>query len=195
MSANNGNWANPAAAGLLVLGFYLACLWPCAVGMAPHELIYILIPLGFVGGLVQFVAGLIELRSGAVLPGNVFLAFCGFMWLGFWEKLLQALHILPHNTAAVDGWVFLVMAIVMVGVTPGYFLASTAASVFMVFTDIFFLSAAFYFLTGAPVLWKIAGWSLPFVILCTVWQALAIMLNPVFGREVVPLGSPWLKRS
>ncbi|MEW8959954.1 MAG: hypothetical protein AB2448_12785 [Moorella sp. (in: firmicutes)] len=190
----NGKWANPGPAGLMVLGFYLGCLWPVATGMAPRELVFLLVPLGLAGAIVQTIAGVIELRNGAILPGNILLAFSAFMWFGFGEKLLQALHLVGHETAAVDGWVFLIMALLMVGFTPGFFLANTAATLFMLATDVFFLSAALSWLLNSRFLWFVAGWSLPFVIIFIIWQAIGDVLNSHFGRVVIPMGPKLIKR-
>ncbi|MDN5345137.1 MAG: uncharacterized protein PWQ18_1251 [Clostridia bacterium] len=190
----NGKWANPGPAGSMVLAFYLGCLWPVATGLAPKELVFLLIPLGLAGAVVQTTAGVIELRNGAILPGNVLLAFSAFMWYGFGEKLLQALRIVGHDTAAVDGWVFLIMGLLMTGFTPGFFLANTAAALFMVATDVFFLSAALSWLLGSWFLWAVAGWSLPFVIIFIIWQAIGDILNAHFGRPIIWMGPPLIKR-
>jgi len=76
-------FANPGPAGLMVLAFYLGCLWPVITHHAPHEMAHVLIALGFAGGLVQFVAGVIDLKNGEIMTGNIMLAFSTFMWLGF----------------------------------------------------------------------------------------------------------------
>jgi len=194
MSENTHKWANPGPAGLMVLAFYLGCLWPVATGLAPHELVYCLIPLGLAGALTQLTAGIIECRNGEIVPGNILMAFSAFMWYGFGEKLLQALHILPHNTAAVDGWVFLIMGLLMVGFTPAFFPAGTAQALFMLSTDVFFLSAGLSWLTGSKTLWMIAGWDLPIVIITILWQVIGIMLNTHFKRQIISMGPPWMSK-
>lgn len=186
-------WANPAPAGMMVLAFYLGCLWPVAAGMAPHELIYILVALGFCGGLIQVISGIIELRNGEIGPGNIMLAFSSFMWLGMLEKLLQCLKLLPPNTAAVDGWVFLIMALLMISFTPAYMIKGTAPTLFMVWTDVFFLFAGLFFLTSFKPFWIIATWDLPLMILTIIWQCAGIILNTTFKRQVISLGPPLIK--
>lgn len=194
MSQHDHVFANPGPAGLMVLAFYLGCLWPVATGMADHSVAVVLAPLGLAGAIVQMTAGIIELRNGAILPGNIMLAFSAFMWLGFGENLLKALHVMPANTSAVDGWIFLIMGIFMVGFTPGFFLANTAASVFMIATDVFFNCAALSWLLGSKALWVIAGWSLPVVVISIMWQVIAIVLNTHFGKQIIPLGPAWIKK-
>jgi len=194
MSNHDHSFANPGPAGITVLAFYLGALWPIATGMAPHELSLLLVPLGLAGGLVQMTAGIIELRNGMILPGNILLAFSAFMWYGFGANLLKGLGLLEHNTGAVDGWVFLIMGVLMVALTLPFLYKSFAAGFFMITTDIFFFGAALYWLTGVKVFWKIAGWDLPFVVIFVLWQVIADILNGSLGRTVISQGPPLLKK-
>lgn len=189
----NHPFANPGPAGLMVLAFYLGCLWPLATHQAPHEMAAVLIPLGLAGGIVQLAAGIIELRNGEAMTGNILLAFSTFMFLGMGENLLKALELMPANTAAVDGWIFLIMGILMCGFTIGHLPGPLAPLLFMVATDLFFVPAGLFFLTGADIFWAIAGWDLPLVVIAIVWVVLGTVLNPIFGRTVIPLGPPLLR--
>ena len=186
-------FANPGPAGLMVLAFYLAALWPVVTHRAPHEMINVLIALGFAGGLVQFTAGIIDLRNGEIMTGNIMLAFSAFMWLGFWEFLGKSLGFIPENTSVVDGYVFIVMGILMTGFTFGHLKAPKITLFFMIFTDIFFLSAGYFFLTHILIFWKIVGVVLPLVILSILWIVLGTVLNSVFNKEVIPMGKPLIK--
>ncbi len=188
-----GSFANPGPAGLMVLAFYLAALWPIATHQAPPQMANALIALGFAGGLVQFTAGIIDLKNGEIMTGNIMLAFSAFMWLGFWEFLGKALGFIPENTTIVDGCVFIIMGILMCGFTIGHLKAPKIAFWFMIFTDIFFLSAGIFFLTLKDIFWVIAGWSLPFVIITILWMVFGIVLNGVFGKTVVPMGKPFIE--
>ncbi len=195
MSSHDHPFASPGPAGLMVLAFYLGCLWPVATHMVPHELAIVLVPLGLAGGLVQLTAGIIELRNGALLQGNILMAFSAFMWYGFGEHLLRGLGLIKAPTTIVDGWVFLIMGLLMVGFTPCFMLANTAATLFMLATDVFFMGAALFWLTGVHVFWTIAGWDLPFVVLFILWQVIGQKLNTYFGRTILPMGPAWLKAS
>ncbi len=187
------SFANPGPAGLMVLAFYLGALWPVATHQAPHQMANVLIALGFAGGLVQFTAGIIDLKNGEIMTGNIMLAFSAFMWLGFWEFLGKSLGFIPENTTIVDGWVFIIMGVLMSGFTIGHLKAPKIAFWFMIFTDIFFLSAGLFFLTMKGILWVIAGWSLPFVIFTILWTVFGIVLNGVFGKTVIPMGKPFIQ--
>jgi uncharacterized protein len=194
MANHEHTFANPGPAGQMVLAFYLACLWPIATKQAPHELAPVLVALGLAGGIVQLTAGIIELRNGEIVGGNIMCAFSAFMFLGMGENLLKALKLLPSSTAAVDGWIFLVMGILMVGFTPCFFTANLGASVFMMTTDIFFCSAGLSWILGSSLLWTIAGWSLPFVVLSILWNVFGRVLNTHFGRQVIKMGPPLIKK-
>ncbi len=187
------SFANPGPAGLMVLSFYLVCLWSVATHQAPPEMVNVLIPLGFAGGIVQLVAGIIDLKNGEVMTGNIMLAFSTFMWLGFWEFLGKALGFIPQNTALADGWVFLVMGILMSGFTIGYLRAPKVAFWFMIFTDIFFLSGGIFFLTSIKEIWLVTSWDIPLVIIAIIWLVLGLVLNSVFEKTVIPLGEPYYR--
>jgi|SRR5665648_6253 len=192
---NNHAFASPGPAGLMVLGFYLGCLFPVATGQAPHEMAIVLVALGFIGGIVQLVAGVIELRNGMILPGNILCAFSAFMFLGMGENLFKALKLMPANSASVDGYIFTIMGILMVGFTAPFLYKSLADGLFMITTDIFFVGAGLSWLLGIPVLFTIAKWDLPLVILAILWCVIAEVNNTVFGKIVIPKGAPILGKS
>lgn len=192
MAHDNGSiFANPGPAGLMVLAFYLGCLWPVATGMAPHEQGTVLIALGFGGAVSQLTCGVIALHKGEVLNGNILIAFSAFMWLGCIEWLGKALNFVPHNTAVVDGWVFLIMGILMVFFTHPHLAAPKIAFWFMVFTDFFFVPAGLFFLTGQKIFWVIAGWDLPLVVISIIWVVSGTVLNTFWGQKVIPMGKPY----
>ena len=188
---NSSNFANPGPAGLMVLAFYLGCLWPVATGQAPHEQGMVLIALGFAGAITQIVCGVIALHKGEVLNGNILCAFSAFMWLGCIEHLGKAMEFIPHNTMVVDGWVFLIMGIFMVFFTHPHLAAPKVAFWFMVFTDLFFVPAGLFFLTGQKIFWVIAGWDLPLVVVSIIWLVSGVVLNTFWGKQVIPLGKPY----
>jgi uncharacterized protein len=194
MAGKQGSFEHPFAsagpAGLMVLAFYLGCLWPVATHQVDHSMATVLVALGLAGGITQLTAGIIELRNGMIMQGNILLAFSTFMFLGMGENFLKAVQIMPLNTMAVDGWVFLIMGILMCGFTIGHLLVPLAAFLFMVFTDLFFVPAGLYFLTHEQIFWTIASWDLPFVVIAIIWVVLGSVLNNLFGRQLIPLGKP-----
>jgi len=194
MSDNKSAFANPGPAGLMVLAFYLGCLWPVATHSAPHSMASVLVPLGLAGGIVQLTAGVIALHKGEIMNGNILLAFSAFMFLGMGENLMKTLELMPHNTMAVDGWVFLIMGILMCGFTIGHLMAPFVAFMFMIFTDLFFVPAGLFFLTQSKIFWTIASWDLPLVVISIIWVVLGTVLNTLFGKKIIPMGAPLYKK-
>lgn len=188
---NEKSFANPGPAGLMVLAFYLSALWAIFTNQAPKDAVGVLIALGFAGGIVQFSAGIIDLKNGEIVSGNIMLAFSTFMWLGFWEFLGKALQIIPPDTSFVDGWVFLVMGILMSGFTIVYLKANKVAFWFMFFTDIFFLSGGIFFLSHIEQFFLIMSWVLPIIIILIIWLALGSVINTAINKELIPLGRPY----
>ncbi len=193
MDTDTKAFANPGPAGLMVLAFYLSALWAVFANYAPRDTVNVLIPLGFAGGIVQFSAGIIDLKNNEILSGNIMLAFSTFMWLGFWEFLAKALHLMPMDTSLIDGWVFLVMGILMSGFTIAYLKANKVAFYFMFFTDIFFLSGGIFFLTKKEIFFFSMTWALPIIIILIIWLALGTVLNTFFNKDFIPLGKPYWK--
>ena len=78
MSEQKTTWANPATAGLTALAIVCTAFFAVLTGIVPHTATPMLGCWMIGGFVVQFVVALIELRSGAVLGGNVFLLFSAF---------------------------------------------------------------------------------------------------------------------
>jgi len=195
MSKSEHPFAPAAPAGLMVLTFYLSCLFPILIGTAPEEMIYVLIPLGLAGGIVQLSSGIMELRCGMIVPGNIMCGFSAFMFLGMGENILKLFKLIPAHTAAVDGYVFMIMGLYMVGFTLPFLHKNLVAGIFMITTDIFFCGCGISWLFGLPIFFKIATWSLVPIVITAMWQAVAEVLNHSMGREIVKMGAPLLKGS
>lgn len=195
MSDQKRSHVTAGPAGLMVLAFYLGCLFAVLKGHASPELLVILVPLGLIGGVVQLCAGFFELQHGRSLPGNVMCAFSAFMFLGMGEQLLKVLKFLPANSSGVDGYVFTIMGLLMAGFTFAFLYKTLAAGLFMISTDVFFLCAGVSWLFGIHVLFTIAAWSLPVVIVTIIWQAVGEVLNSDMGETIIGLGKPLLTQS
>ena len=91
----------------------------------------------------------------------------------------------------VDGWVFLIMGIFMLFFTHAHLAASKVAFWFMVFTDLFFIPAGLFYLTGQKIFWVIAGWDLPLTVISIIWLVSGTVLNTFWGNQVIPLGKPY----
>jgi len=179
---------NPAVAGLG--GFGLATLvlqfhnlgW---MGLGP------VIWIGLIfGGLAQMVAGLQEMKTG-----NNF-GYCAFTGYGaFWISLVLMLlgnqfDIYPASTTDIGwfmvGWT-LFTAILWVGAMR---ISSALAIVFTLLLIGFVLLDLAHF--GYPGITVVAAYELILTAL-SAWYVMAhIVLADVFGRDVLPVGKPWL---
>lgn len=192
--AQGSTFASASPAGEMALAFYLGCLWPVWSGIAPHDQAAVLVALGIGCAMTQLVAGIINLHKGNIM-GNIMVAFSIFMWYGALEHLGKVQGWIPHNTMVVDGVIFGVMGLVMVILTIPHFTMPKAFTFFMIFTDGFFVPASLFFLTGNKVFKVIAGWDLPIMIIACVYCATGIMLNTYYGKEVMPMGKPFVTRA
>lgn len=183
--------ANPS--GLIVMVFYLCALIPVLIGIAPPSALIILVPLGLVGSIVQFIAGSIELKRGDVVNGNITLAFSAFMFYGALSFMFKFLNIGPQDTSSVDGWVFLSMGVIMIFLTGLPLRAGFVPGLFFIITDIFFVLMALGNLLAMPVLNKTAGMIEIVAVIALIWLIVGTIQNTAYGKEVVPMGPPWIK--
>jgi len=196
MSENQNNVATATGspAGFMCMAFYLAVLCPMLIGIASPDYGVLLIPFGFIGMVVQLIVGTVDLKRGDILSGNITLAFSAFMAFGAILTLLKLTKISPlADTSFVEGFVFLVMGVIMVLLTGPALKAFLALGLFNVVTDAFFFLMAFGGILKMPVLNQIAGYCLIGSIITLVWTSCGITLNTAVGGEAIPLGAPLVK--
>lgn len=197
MSEQKG-WATPGPAGLVALA--VACFGFYAVlsGTVEHTAIPVL-GIWLLGGfIVQLSVALIELKSGVVTGGNVFLFFSAFfMFVGGFEFLFKY-YAATKGLAidfTIDGWLWLPLLITLLFWTAAYLKESPAIMslvvllldvgvFFVTFMDMGVLAHSF-----APV----AAYSLLAAGLGALWVASATIVNTAYGRTVLPMPGPFLK--
>ena len=179
---------NPAVVGLAGFGLTTIVLqfhnvgW---MGMGP------VIWLGLVfGGLAQFIAGLQEMKTG-----NNF-GYCAFTSYGaFWIALALLLignHYELYKASTTDvGW-FLVAwtlftAILWVGSLRIH--GAMALTFTLLLIGFILLDLAHF---GYPGLTVVAGYELMACALMAWYMMARIILNEIFGREILPAGKPWI---
>jgi uncharacterized protein len=189
----NKDFASASPAENMVLAFFLMVLFIIVAGYAPPATAMVLIPLGFSASVVQTTTGIIQLRNNDIMGGNINLAFSVFTWQACIETLLKALQIIPANTAAVDGWLYLMMGLVLLGFTPISFKVNTAAAMFIAGADIFFLGSTYAQLFGSSTVGFYAAWGLILCVISCLWQGVGITLNSIYGKDVIGFGPPLLK--
>jgi len=201
MSGHGSGWANPAPAGLVALGvagltFYALLSGSVSAGALP------LLGCWLMGGaLVQFTVGVIELKEGALVGGNVFLFFSGFFMLAgaleMFVKYFAAAYKFPIPLDAhIDGYAWIILSIALIFLTPVYMKSSNTVMglILILLTPAAILVALMDggWIGATP--WKpIAAYLLGGVGLLGVYMASAIWVNSTFGRTIMPTGSPMIK--
>lgn len=202
--AHAGQWANPAPAGLVALAIACFCFFALLTGKVQPSATPILAGWLIGGFVVQFVVGLIELREGATTAGNIFLFFSAYFMLAGGLKYLIRAYLPEAHTAkgamevdhSMDGWAWLVLAIILILWTPAYLKRSGKMLTMVVIAldvgvpiialrDLGILPSA----TWSPI----AGWAILISGIFGIYVASAIILNEAFGKTVMPMPGPFLK--
>ena len=183
--------ANPAPLGLggfalttFVLNVHNAGILP-DVGTA--------LPLGlFYGGMAQLIAGILEFGTG-----NTF-GLCAFGSYGaFWIALATLVYfkdnkVLPafadfHSALL---WTLIAWTIFTFIMTIATFPKAKALIVIFISLLILFVLLDIAVATGSKSLMHFAGWEGIWTAF-TAWYLMAAeLINPAFGREVLPIGAP-----
>jgi hypothetical protein len=198
MSGQNTGWANPSPAGLVALAVAVITIWASMSGKIDHSAA-IYIAMWLLGGfLIQFTVAIIELREGSLTGGNVFLYFAGFFMLtgamndmiGFFAAM-KGIEI----QSTVNGYGWLVLTLALTTWAPAYL--KTAPAVFsLTVVDIVIMAWCVTFLKlgmALPILVPIAAYTALLAVIGALWCAASFILNPAFGRDVLPLGKILLK--
>ena len=183
----NDKLANPAALGLGGFAMTTFLLNFVNAGILDAASLGMVLPVGlFYGGLAQFCAGMWEMKRGDIFGATCFSSF-GAFWIALATMIiLQTADLLPAVPAAG-------MALFLVG--WGIFTAyATVASmrtnrgVFMVFvtlTILFFLLAWGEYDHDVKV---IAGYEGILCALIAWYCSAAVLINTLFGKDLLPLG-------
>jgi succinate-acetate transporter protein len=180
--------ANPAPLGLCAFGMTTVLLNIHNAGFFENNSMILAMGL-FYGGLAQVIAGIIEARKNNAFGLTAFTSY-GFFWLS-----LVGLIVMPKL-----GWIAapsesaMVAYLAMWGVFTFLLFFGTLRLnralqfVFASLTILFFLLAAGDS-TGNPSIKHLAGYE---GIVCgasAIYAGIATLLNEVFGRSVLPVGS------
>lgn len=197
MSENSHGWATPAPAGLVALA--MACfvffalltgnITPSAAG---------LMGIWLLGGfLVQILTGIIELKEGNIVGGNIFVFF------GAFAMLVAGLELILKYFAAingwkidthVDGWGWLPLAAALTLWAPAYLKSQKC-----MFGVVICLVPAVWIIALVDMgVWPhemapIAGWLFLAGGIFGIYTCAAVILNSSFGRTILPMGAPFIK--
>jgi len=197
--SGNGGWANPAPAGLVALAIACFTFYCILTGHVGHTAIPLLACWLLGGFIVQFVVGILELKEGAILGGNVFLFFSGFFMLtGAAEFIVKAYFGSVHGTpidTRIDGYAWVVLATILILWTPAYLKTSNA----LMGLAVILLDVACVIVAGTDGGWMAKSWSpmagnlLGVTGILAIYIASAIQLNTAFGKSILPLPGPMIK--
>lgn len=187
-------YADASPCGNMVLAFFLIVFFAVLTGLVPPAMGTFLIPLGFASSIGLTISGIIQLKNGDPLGGNLNIAFSVFTWVACVETLLKVLKLMPADSSGALAWLTLAMALVVLGVTPFLLKANLAAGMFIIGADIFFALTSYASFVGSPTVAYIAAWGLPLCVFSCLWQGISVPLNSINGRTVFGHG-PALIRS
>ena len=186
--------ANPAALGLVGFGLTTVLLSLINAGVLPAGGEGVVVPLALAyGGLIQLIAGVLEVRLSNTFGMTAFLSYGAFWW---WFALLQLFahnHMIDISAAGPT----IGIALILWGVLTLYLWVSTFRLARIVFLIFLTLWPTFFLLglgaaLGNPALTHFGGW---LGLLCgslAMYGSFAFVTNATWGREVVPAGRPLL---
>lgn len=200
MSHGNDGWASPTPAGLLSLIVACVLFFAMYTGKITAPGALPIMGCWLLGAfIVQLSVGLIELKSGVYLGGNVFLVFSSFFCLAsgieMFVKYNAILNKLPIDSRA-DGWAFLAILICLLPITICYMKKAPLSFILLVFS----LLAAAGVLVGLDLKLidhhtyaPICGWLFMLSAFFAFYTMAAMFLNTTFEKVVLPMGNPLIK--
>ncbi len=177
--------ANPDPLGLLGFGMTTTLLNLHNVGILPLDIVVVAMGLGM-GGLIQILVGIREMRQGNTFGGTVFSAY-GMFW---WTLVLIWLH--PFSSLEpVTGTSLGIYLLLWCLFTVFMFICTLKHSrvtqlVFGSLTVLFLLLALENF-TGSHVIGLIAGVVGIICGLASVYNSVGQVVNGEYGKKILPL--------
>lgn len=195
---NQRQIANPAPAGLIALAVACFTFFAALTGRITVDS-YFQMGVWLLGGfLVQTVVAKGEYELGSLTGGNVFMFFSAFfMFVGGVEHIFEYfahIYSLPTQTL-VSGYAWVVLTVGLISWTPAYLKESNKAmSLVVIAIDISIVIVSLLKLGLVDAsLAPIAGWGLLISGILGLYVAAGIILNTAFKKEIIKLGSPFIK--
>lgn len=151
----------------------------------------------FLGGVAQIIASLFDFKHNNLFGATAFSAY-GLFWIGMAMSWLIKLGCFGDTLAqAVDvkqlGFVFVGYMILTIVFTISGLKMSKAMFILLILIVILFLGLALDSFGCGHVWHAVAAYSELAISLLTFYVLAAKYLNSVFGKNIVPVGSPILK--
>jgi uncharacterized protein len=180
--------ANPAPLGLMGFGMTTVLLNLHNAGLIEFSSMILAMGICY-GGLAQVIAGIMEWKKGNTFAATAFTSY-GFFWLSFVALVVMPKLNLgdaasePAMAAYLALW-GLFTAVMFVGT---FLLSRALQVVFGTLTLLFFLLAYADFSGAGPDFKRVTGYEGIVCGLSAIYTGLALVLNELYGRIVLPLG-------
>lgn len=192
--------ANPAPLGLAGFGLTTVMLSCINAGCMPPEGANAVVPMAFAfGGLAQLITGVLEFVNGNTFGTVAFTAYGAFWWwYAFLVWTLGAGWLKPPAGAEM-GLALALWGFFTLGMWISTFKSSKAVwTVFLLLWITFFALAAGDFGKAAAKEWgmtmqHLGGYIGILTGIAALYTGFAEVTNGTYGREVIPLGSPFYK--
>ena len=185
--------ANPAPLGLAGFGLTTVLLSSINAGLIPAEGTTAVVPLAFAfGGLAQIIAGVLEYVNANTFGMVAFTSYgCFWWWYAFLVWTIGAGWIKPPAGAGVA------LALLLWGLFTFAMWISTFKSPKAVWTVFLLLWITFFLLAAGDfgvANMKVAGGYVGIATgLAALYTFFAEVTNITYGKEVVPVGAPFVK--
>jgi succinate-acetate transporter protein len=184
--------ANPAPLGLAAFGVTTVVLSSINAGFLPPEATAAVVPLAFAfGGLAQLITGVLEYANGNTFGTVAFTAYGSFwLWYASLVWTVGAGWLKPPAAVGVA------VVLLMWGVFTLYMWICTFKANRCIFATFLLLSATFFLLAAGDCGWahgkRLGGIAGLLTAAFALYVSFAEVLNGTFGREVLPLGKPFV---
>ena len=208
MAQQESTWGDPTMAGLFAIAAGNTAVWAFMTGRVAFTDLSIFIGWLLGAGFVLILVGLIGLRKGDSINGTLNLVFGVFFFatvalthiFQLWGGMpLLAVGIPGIPQVCVNGYVFIILGIVLLTCAPILGRTSWIPSIALVVMAIGIFLMAGYLMQGFPAMgiWpmmgKIAGWFIWVGGLMMLYLGMGLALLTGFGRVILPVGRPIFK--
>jgi len=208
MAQQGSTWGDPTMAGLFAVAAGNTAVWAILTERIAITDVSIFIAWLLAAGLVLTIVGLIGLRNGDTINGVLNLCFGVFFFatpaltyvFQLWGGMpLLALGFPGIPTTIVNGYVFIILGIIIATFVPIMGRTSWIPFLALFIFAIGIFLMAFYLMQGFPpmgiwpLIGKIAGWFIFIGGLIMLYLGMALGLLTGLGRVILPVGRPIFK--